>query len=91
MYNFRRVIPENILKKQARDAKLLKAAQDTKKAAKATRAVSRKAQFSLAEKYFNEYAEADAALIKARRDAKAAGNFFVEAQPKVAFIIRIKG
>ena len=91
MYNFRRVIPENILKKQARDAKLLKAAQDTKKAAKATRATSRKAQYGLAEKYFNEYAAADAALIKARRDAKAAGNFFVEAQPKVAFIIRIKG
>jgi len=30
-------------------------------------------------------------LVKARRDAKAAGSFFVEAMPKVAFIIRIKG
>merc|ERR1711998_682101 len=48
-------------------------------------------QYSLAEKYFNEYSAADAALVKARRDAKAAGSFFVEAQPKVAFIIRIKG
>merc|ERR1712167_230307 len=37
------------------------------------------------------YQAADAALVKARRDAKAAGSFFVEAQPKVAFIIRIKG
>merc|ERR1711970_1710752 len=48
-------------------------------------------QYSLAEKYFNEYQAVDAALVKARRDAKAAGNFYVEAQPKVAFIIRIKG
>jgi hypothetical protein len=39
----KRVIPENILKKQARDAKLLKAQQDGRKEAKAARAVSRKA------------------------------------------------
>jgi len=86
-----RVIPENILKKQARDAELLKARVAAAKAKKAARATSRKAQGALAEKYFGEYAAADAALVKARRDAKAAGNFFVEGQPKVAFIIRIKG
>jgi len=91
LYNFRRVIPENILKKQKRDARLLKARQDGRKAAKDARAKSRKDQFALAEKYFKEYQATDAALVKARRDAKAAGNFFVEAQPKVAFVIRIKG
>merc|ERR1711990_534274 len=87
----KRVIPENILKKQARDAKLLKARQDGRKAAKTARGKARKEQYALAEKYFNEYQAADAALVKARRDAKAAGTFFVEAQPKVAFVIRIKG
>merc|ERR1719337_526085 len=86
-----RVIPENILKKQKRDAALLKARQDRRAAEKTARAKTRKEQYSLAEKYFNEYQAADAALVKARRDAKAAGNFFVEAQPKVAFVIRIKG
>ena len=92
MYNFRtRVIPENILKKQKRDAALLKARQDRRAAEKTARAKTRKEQYSLAERYFNEYQAADAALVKARRDAKAAGSFFVEAQPKVAFIIRIKG
>lgn len=30
-------------------------------------------------------------MIAAKRDAKKAGSFFVEAEPKVAFIIRIKG
>jgi len=92
LYNFRpRVIPENILKKQARDAKLLKARKDDGKAKKDARALSRKAHYALAEKYFGEYQAADAALLKAKRDAKAAGNFFVEGQPKVAFVIRIKG
>merc|ERR1711976_166752 len=86
-----RVIPENILKKQKRDAALLKARQDRRAAEKTARAKTRKEQYSLAERYFNEYQAADAALVKARRDAKAAGSFFVEAQPKVAFIIRIKG
>merc|ERR1719174_998279 len=87
----KRVIPANILKKQARDAKLLKARQDGRKAAKEARAKSRKEQGALAEKYFKEYQAEDDALIKSKRDAKAAGHFFVEAEPKVAFVIRIKG
>merc|ERR1719198_2014179 len=86
-----RVIPENILKKQKRDANLLKARQDRRAAEKTARAKTRKEQYNLAEKYFNEYSAADAALVKARRDAKASSSFFVEAQPKGAFIIRIKG
>jgi len=58
---------------------------------KTDRATARKAAYASAEKFFNEYQAADAALIKAKRDAKAAGNFFVEDAPKVAFVIRIKG
>merc|ERR1719197_2323740 len=86
-----RVIPENILKKQARDAKLLKARKDKRAADKKDRTAARKTAYANAEKYYNEYNAADAALIKAKRDAKAAGTFFVESEPKVAFIIRIKG
>jgi len=86
-----RVVPENILKKQARDAKVLKALADSRAAAKKDRVASRKLAGENAEKYFKEYTAADAALIKSKRDAKAAGSFFVEAQPKVAFVIRIKG
>merc|ERR1719197_2135097 len=86
-----RVIPENILKKQARDAKLLKARKDKRAADKKDRTAARKTAAENAEKYYNEYNTADAALVKAKRDAKAAGTFFVEAEPKVAFVIRIKG
>jgi large subunit ribosomal protein L7e len=31
------------------------------------------------------------ALIKNKRDAKAKNSFFVEGEPKVAFVIRIRG
>ena len=86
-----RVVPENILKKQARDAKLLKALKQQRVTAKTERAAARKVASANAEKYFNEYQTTEDALIKAKRDAKAKGTFFVEGEPKVAFIIRIKG
>jgi large subunit ribosomal protein L7e len=86
-----RVVPENILKKQARDAKTLKALKDSRAAAKVTRKAARAAAYANAEKYHNEYQAADSALVKAKRDAKAAGTFFVEGEPKVALIIRIRG
>lgn len=73
-----RVIPENILKKQARDAKLLKALKDAREKAKTDRKAARAVAKSNAEKYFNEYQAADSALIKAKRDAKANGAFYVE-------------
>ena len=86
-----KVVPENILKKQARDAKLLKALKESREQAKKDRAAARKLAAENAEKYFNEYQKADAALIAAKREAKAKGSFFVEEEPKVAFIIRIRG
>jgi large subunit ribosomal protein L7e len=84
-------VPENILKKQARDAKVLKALADSRAKAKKDRAAARKVAEGNAEKYYKEYTAADAALVKAKRDAKAAGSFYVEGEPKVAFVIRIKG
>merc|ERR1719331_679632 len=86
-----RVIPENILKKQKRDANLLKAQTAARAAAKTARAAARKEQYNLAERYFKESQAADQAIIDGKRAAKAAGNFLVEAEPKVAFLIRIKG
>ena len=86
-----RVIPENILKKQARDAKTLKALKDARDKAKADRKVARALAKTNAEKYFNEYQATDSALVKAKRDAKANGSFYVEGEPKVALIVRIRG
>jgi len=44
-----------------------------------------------AAKYEQEYKRADKALIRSRRLAKDGGGFFVEAEPKVLFVIRIRG
>ena len=86
-----RTIPENILKKQARD-KVLKDATIKRRAEnKAKRVESRKAFAKNAEAYAKEYAAADAATIKAKRDAKKAGDFYVEPEAKIAFVIRTRG
>lgn len=84
-------VPENILKKQARDAKLMEVRKKVIAKNKTDRVTSRKAAYASAEKFYNEYQATDAALVKAKRDAKAAGSFFVEDAPKVAFVVRIKG
>jgi len=86
-----RVVPENIQKKQARDAKLLAALKAKREADKKDRAEKRKAAAANAEKYAKEYAAEDQALIDAKRKAKAEGNFFVEDQAKIAFVIRTRG
>ena len=86
-----RTVPENILKKQQRDKVLKDATIKRRAEAKAARVVSRKDFAAKAEKYQNEYAAADAATIKAKRDAKAAGNFYVEPEAKIAFVIRTRG
>jgi ABC-type transporter MlaC component len=49
-----RVVPENILKKQERDAKVLKTLKDSRAKAKADRAAARKVAAENAEKYYNE-------------------------------------
>merc|ERR1711998_758327 len=58
-------------------------------AAKTARKAARATASANAEKYFNEYQAADSALIKAKRDAKAAGSFYVEGEPKVAHMIKM--
>merc|ERR1719479_7092 len=60
-----KTIPESILKKQQRDAKLLKAQADKR--------------------------AADKAVVDAKREQKKAGNFYVDAQAKIAFVIRTRG
>ncbi|MCH0629064.1 L30/L7 family 60S ribosomal protein [Kocuria palustris] len=44
-----------------------------------------------AAQYQKEYYEAERALIDAKRQAKANGDYYVEAQHKLVFVIRIKG
>ena len=84
-------VPENILKKQARDAKLLALRKAQRDQAKKDRAAARTAAAKNAQTHAEEYAKADKDLVDAKRKAKADGNYYVEAQAKIAFVIRTRG
>merc|ERR1719197_2422407 len=84
-------VPESLLKKRKTADKIAaeraaKAIED-KKAKKA----SRREIFKRAQAYTLEYRKAERNTIQLKRDARKAGNFHVEAQAKVAILIRIKG
>merc|ERR1719421_165893 len=64
-----------------------KAAQEAKVASRATR----RGQYQRAAKYAREYKSNEADLVRLRRQAKAAGNYFGEPEPKLMFVIRIRG
>merc|ERR1719402_1502743 len=47
--------------------------------------------FKRAEKYVKEYRDAERDELRLTREAKKAGNFYVAAEPKLAFVMRIRG
>lgn len=51
----------------------------------------KKVIFKRAEKYALEYRNAERALIEAKRNARKEGKFYVPAEAKVAFVVRIRG
>jgi large subunit ribosomal protein L7e len=83
--------PESFLKKRKR-VEHLKAKKDLRaqKAVKAGKA-QRKVIFKRAEQYIKEYRDKERNTIRLKRQAKNAGNFFIPAEPKVVFAIRIRG
>ncbi|KAI5863046.1 60S ribosomal protein L7 [Durotheca rogersii] len=85
------LVPETLLKKRksqekARAEKAAETAQ-RKKANKEKRAVI----FKRAEKYVKEYRDAERETIRLKRLAKRDGSFYVPAEEKLIFVIRIKG
>jgi len=84
-------IPETLLKKRKQNAearaKRARAALELKKANKQRK----KLAFTRAEKYVKEYRVAERDQIRMQRQAKKHGNFYVPAEPKLAFVVRIRG
>jgi len=84
-------VPETLLKKRKTDAK---AREDRLAAALKVRKIRlarRKIIFKRADVYVKEYLEREREDVRLRRVAKAAGDYYVPAQPKLYFVIRIKG
>ncbi|THH04601.1 hypothetical protein EW145_g5397 [Phellinidium pouzarii] len=84
-------VPETLLKKRKQNEKVreerLAAASAARKASKA----KRKVIFKRAESYVKEYVAKEKEEIRLKRAARAAGDFYVTAEPKVYFVIRIRG
>jgi len=84
-------VPESIKLKLARNAALAEEKLAATAAKKKDRADSRHALKMRTLKYDKEYASFQRKLISARRQAKTAGNFFVEPEKTLLFVTRIKG
>lgn len=53
--------------------------------------MKRKLIFKRAEKYHKEYRQMYRREIRLSRIARRVGNFYVPAEPKLAFVVRIRG
>jgi len=84
-------VPASILKK--RKASAARAQYQLKKIdeARKKRKLHSETIFKRAEQYVKEYRDAEKSIIDARRQAKKEGNFYLEAEPKLALVIRIRG
>ena len=69
----------------------MKALKERRDNDKKQRVEKRKTLAANAEKYYKEYQNQQSSLVAAKRDAKKAGNFFVESEAKLAFVIRTRG
>merc|ERR1712046_304832 len=84
-------VPENVQKKQAAVAKLTAAAAAAAAEAKEARKAKRIQAYRNAEKYTKEYRALAKQRVRMHRQAKAAGNHFVDDEAKLIFVVRIRG
>ena len=77
--------------KQRRDAELKAAAEKTAADLVAAEKTKREEMVKRTAKYAEEYAKMEADLVAQRREARASGNLFAEAEGRVAIVVRIRG
>lgn len=85
------LVPESVLKKRRTLDQIKAKRAALAQAEKKNRKVKRDIAFKSAEKYVKEYRAMENSMIRLRRQAKAAGNFYVPPEAKLAFVIRIRG
>merc|ERR1712167_26537 len=84
-------VPESVLKKRKTQEKIAAEKATAAVAAKKASKDKRVAAYKSAEKYVKEYRSMAKARVRMHRQAKAAGNHFVDAEAKLAFVVRIRG
>ncbi|KAL4828185.1 hypothetical protein H8958_009317 [Nasalis larvatus] len=84
-------VPETLKKKRRNFAELKVKRLRKKFAQKMLRKARRKLIYEKAKHYHKEYRQMYRTEIRMARMARKAGNFYVPAEPKLAFVIRIRG
>jgi len=84
-------VPEKVQLKLARNAALAEEKQKAVAAKKKEAAERRAALKDRTKAYEKEYADHEKKLVDLRREAKVGGNFFVEPEAKLLFVVRIVG
>jgi len=84
-------VPESVLKKRKRVEKWEAAAKEAATTISKKRETSKAEAFKRAESYVKEYKEQQASLVTLKRAARKAGTFYVEPEPKLLFVMRLRG
>merc|ERR1712072_1206014 len=84
-------VPESVLKKRKTQEKIAADKAAAAADAKAARKDKRVQAYRNAEEYTREYRAIAKRQVRMHRQAKAAGNHFVEAEAKLIFVVRIRG
>merc|ERR1712216_562628 len=84
-------VPESVLKKRKTQEKLAIEKAKEAHAAKKANKDKRVQAYKSAEKYVKEYRALAKQRVRMHRQAKAAGNHFVDGEAKLAFVVRIRG
>merc|ERR1712066_632096 len=84
-------VPEGLAKKRARFAKQAAAKAEAAQVAKKNNLVARREYVAKARKYAKEYAQEKSSILAQKKAAKKQGNYYVEGEPKLAMVIRIRG
>jgi len=83
--------PESYKIKLEADAQAVAHANSEKYVKKQQNKLARRGMYARAAKYAAEYASQERDLVRMRRQARAAGNYFAEPEAKLMFVIRIRG
>merc|ERR1719326_1798318 len=84
-------VPESVLKKRKTQEKLASDKAAAAVAAKKANKDKRVQAYKSAEKYVKEYRALAKQRVRMHRQAKAAGNHFVDGEAKLLFVVRIRG
>merc|ERR1712178_450703 len=84
-------VPESVLKKRKTQEKIGAEKAAAAEVAKKANKEKRISMYKSAEKYVKEYRNMAKQRVRMHRQAKAAGKHFVEAEAKLAFVVRIRG